>query len=243
MLLSRALVARTRVSSDPFIIDESNSMNTSTLGARKRAEGNTAWMPPSGKSHCGPDHAAVGTLCRRTSDRFHRRSFVAERQAERRAHRSALHRPIPTTFSADRMASSIRFSQRARSWRWCEIDPTLGPALLDSLQTARYVDAMETSDSAVVASVAAKVGREHGHSIDEAVFALTLINDEGLSRRTGERIRKTRARMIELSESGVPFLLTTFGKHREVLQNSDLYSGPDVALKALESVGAATSAN
>jgi len=43
-------------------------------------------------------------------------------------------------------------------------------------------------------------------------------------------------RMIELSESGVPFLLTTFGKHREVLQNSDLYSGPDVVLKALESV-------
>jgi hypothetical protein len=103
---------------------------------------------------------------------------------------------------------------------------------------------METSDAAVVASVAAKVGREHGHSTDEAVFALKLINDEGLSRRTGERIRKARARMIELSESGVPFLLTTFGKHREVLQNSDLYSGPDVLLKALESVrGRATAAN
>ena len=85
-------------------------------------------------------------------------------------------------------------------------------------------------------AVAVKVGREHGHSIDEAVFALKLTNDEGLSRRTGERIRKTRARMIELSESGVPFLLTTFGKYREVLQNSDLYSGPDVVLKALESV-------
>ena len=37
--------------------------------------------------------------------------------------------------------------------------------------------------------------------IDEAVFALKLINDEGLSRRTGERIRKTWARMIELSQS------------------------------------------
>jgi putative protein-disulfide isomerase len=124
-----------------------------------------------------------------------------------------------------------------------EIDPTLGPALLDSLQTARYVDAMETSDAAVVASVAATVGREHGHSIDEAVFALKLINDEGLSRRTEERIRKTRARMIELAESGVPFLLATFGKHREVIQNSDLYSGPDVVLKALESVrGRATAA-
>src|SRR6266481_7407981 len=36
-----------------------------------------------------------------------------------------------------------------------QIDPTLGPALLDSLQTARYVDAMETSDAAVVAAVAA----------------------------------------------------------------------------------------
>src|SRR5271170_2696982 len=65
-----------------------------------------------------------------------------------------------------------------------EIDPTLGPALLGSLQTARYVDAMETSDAAVVAAVAAKVGREHGHSIDEAVFALKLTDDEGLSRRT-----------------------------------------------------------
>jgi hypothetical protein len=29
-----------------------------------------------------------------------------------------------------------------------QVDPTLGPALLDSLQTARYVDAMETSDAA-----------------------------------------------------------------------------------------------
>ena len=117
-----------------------------------------------------------------------------------------------------------------------EIDPTLGPALLDSLQTARYIDAMETSDAAVVAAVVAKEGRKHGHSIDEAVFALKLTNDEGLSRRTGERIRKTQARMIELSESGVPFLLTTFGKHREVLQNSDLYSGTDVVLNALEPV-------
>ena len=124
-----------------------------------------------------------------------------------------------------------------------QIDPTLGPALLDSLQTARYVDAMETSDAAVVAAVAAKVGREHGHSIDEAVFALKLTNDEGLSRRTEERIRKTRARMIELSESGVRYLLTTFGKHREVLQNGDLYSGPDVVLKALESVRSRATAN
>jgi hypothetical protein len=49
--------------------------------------------------------------------------------------------------------------------------------------------------------------------------------------------------MIELAESGVPFLLATFGKHREVIQNSDLYSGPDVVLKALESVrGRATAA-
>jgi len=38
-------------------------------------------------------------------------------------------------------------------------------------------------------------------------------------------------RIAELTD-----LLTTFGKHREVLQNSDLYSGPDVVLKALESV-------
>ena len=88
------------------------------------------------------------------------------------------------------------------------------------------------------------MGREHGYSIDEAVFALKLTNDEGLSRRAEERIRKTRARMIELSESGVPFLLTTFGEHREVLQNGDLYSGPDVVLKALESVrGRATATN
>jgi hypothetical protein len=32
-----------------FVLKKANS----TLGARKRAEGNTAWMPPSGKSHCG----------------------------------------------------------------------------------------------------------------------------------------------------------------------------------------------
>jgi putative protein-disulfide isomerase len=191
-----------------------------------------------------PDHASAGNLCRRTSDRFHRRH--SWRNAKRIAeftgrvytvqyHDNILRRPhgIFDSIFATRAIVALG-----------EIDPTLGPALLDSLQTARYVDAMETSDAAVVAAVAAKVGREHDHSIDEAVFALTLTNDEGLSRRTGERIRKTRARMIELSASGVPFLLTTFGKHREVLHDGDLYSGPDVVLKALESIrGRATAAN
>jgi putative protein-disulfide isomerase len=117
-----------------------------------------------------------------------------------------------------------------------EIDPTLAPALLDSLQRARYVDAMETSDASVVAAIAAKVGREHGHSIDEVVFALKLANDEALAKRIEERMRKTRARMIELSETGVPFLLATFGQHHEVIQNDDLYGGAEVVLKAIESV-------
>jgi protein-disulfide isomerase-like protein with CxxC motif len=116
------------------------------------------------------------------------------------------------------------------------IDPTLEPALLESLQTARYVDAMETSDAAVVATIAVRVGRAHGHSIDEAVFALKLTNDEGLSRRTEARIRKTLTKMRELSESGVPQLLATFGEHREALHGGDLYGGPDAVLKALEAV-------
>jgi putative protein-disulfide isomerase len=117
-----------------------------------------------------------------------------------------------------------------------EIERALGPALLDALQRARYIDAMETSDAAEVAAVAARVGREHGHSIDEGTLALKLVDDEGLSSLTAERTRKTRARMIELSETGVPFLFASIGKHREVLQNSDLYGGPEVVLKAIDSI-------
>jgi len=114
-----------------------------------------------------------------------------------------------------------------------EVDPSLEPALLQALQSARYVGAKDTANAAVVATVAAKVLEGRGHSVDEDALADIFACDEGLATRTEQRIRTTLARMRELSSSAVPQLLATIGDHREVIQGGDLYGGADTVLKAV----------
>jgi putative protein-disulfide isomerase len=117
-----------------------------------------------------------------------------------------------------------------------EPDRTLEPVLLHALQTARYVDARDTADASVVAGVAAKVSAAHGHSLDENAFAAKLPDDEGLANLTGDRMRKTLARMRELSGTGVPQLLATVGDHHEVIQDGGLYGGAETVLNAIRAV-------
>ena len=116
------------------------------------------------------------------------------------------------------------------------IDPSLEPKVLHALQMARYVDAKDTANPAVVAAVAADVSGKGGHSVDEDAFAYKLANNEALATRTENRIREALARMRELSGSGVPQLLATIGGHREVIRGGDLYGGADTVLKAIRAV-------
>jgi putative protein-disulfide isomerase len=114
-----------------------------------------------------------------------------------------------------------------------EINSRLEPLLLEALQTARYVDAKDTADGAVVAGLAVKVAAERGHSLDEEASHDTLAKDEGLSTRTTARVRNTLSMMRDLSGSGVPRLLGTTGDYREVIDGADLYGGARAALKAV----------
>jgi putative protein-disulfide isomerase len=124
------------------------------------------------------------------------------------------------------------------------IDRSLEPEVLHALQTARYVDAKDTADPAVVAAVAAEVSEKDGNSVDEDDFAQKLANNEALATRTEDRIREALARMRELSGSGVPQMLATIGDHREVIWGSDLYGGAETVLKAVSAVqGRASLAN
>jgi putative protein-disulfide isomerase len=114
-----------------------------------------------------------------------------------------------------------------------EINSRLEPLLLEALQTARYVDAKDTADGAVVAGLAVKVAAERGYSLDEEAFHDTLAKDEGLSTRTTARVRNTLSMMRDLSGSGVPRLLGTTGDYREVIDGADLYGGARAVLKAV----------
>jgi len=122
-----------------------------------------------------------------------------------------------------------------------ETDRTLEPKVLHALQTARYVEAQETSDAEVVAAIAAAVSREHGHPIDARVFADRLANDQELAARTNQSIRETVARMSGRAGLGVPQLLATVGVHREVIHGADLYSGANAVLTAIDAVKARAS--
>jgi len=123
-----------------------------------------------------------------------------------------------------------------------EIDAKLEPALLHALQTARYVDARDTTHAEVVADVAVRLAKEHGRDIDAEAFTERLTADQELSARTAQRIRATQERMQGLPSAGVPQLLVTVGDHSEVVQGSDLYGGAAVVFKAIDEVKARAAA-
>jgi putative protein-disulfide isomerase len=117
-----------------------------------------------------------------------------------------------------------------------EIDRSLEPKLLHALQTARYVDGRDTAEAAVVADIAATIGANHGHPINEMTFADKLVNDKQLAMRTQDHMRETVKMMRELTGKGVPQLLVSIGSHRQVIDDGDLYGGPLTVLKAIDAV-------
>jgi protein-disulfide isomerase-like protein with CxxC motif len=53
---------------------------------------------------------------------------------------------------------------------------------------------------------------------------------------TEDRMRRTLARMRELSGTGVPQLLATVGDHHEVIRDGGLYGGAETVLGAIKAV-------
>ena len=105
------------------------------------------------------------------------------------------------------------------------IDAGLEPVLLHALQTARYIDAVDTARAETVAAVSAQVAGSRGHGLDEAAFADRLVRD-------------TSMRMQALQVSGVPQLLVSALDHREVVEGADLYGGAEAVKMAVERIAA-----
>lgn len=117
-----------------------------------------------------------------------------------------------------------------------KLAPKLEPALLHALQTARYVDAQDTTRAKVVAHIAAVLAKDYGFQIHADAFAERLTSDQDLTTHTAQRINATRERMLCLPGSGVPQLLVTVGGHSEVVQGADLYGGSAVVLQAIDGI-------
>mgnify|MGYP001057548820 CR=1 FL=1 len=105
-----------------------------------------------------------------------------------------------------------------------ELDTALEPQFLHQVQIARYVHGRDTSRVEEVVAVARTVA---GSGLDVAVLGERLRTDEGLFRKTNERIARTQAMMQTLQLSGVPLLLMTRGIDRKLIQGQDLYAGAD----------------
>ena len=106
-----------------------------------------------------------------------------------------------------------------------DIDPALGPKLLNALQKARYIYASDTSLAPAVATVVGKVCEAAGHTIDVNAFADRLVNDKALEAKTSEKVQDTQQRLATLPSGGVPQLRVTIGNHQEVVHGADLYGG------------------
>ena len=118
------------------------------------------------------------------------------------------------------------------------IDAGLEPVLLHALQTARYIDAVDTARAETVAAVSAQGAGSRGHGLDEAAFADRLVRDADLAERTDRRVRDTSMRMQALQVSGVPQLLVSALDHREVVEGADLYGGAEAVKMAVERIAA-----
>ncbi|WP_426342599.1 DsbA family protein [Pseudoduganella sp. S-14] len=107
------------------------------------------------------------------------------------------------------------------------LDPHLEPRILRRLQSARYVDGLDTSNAAVVAGECAR----QVAGLDAVEFAERLGHDSGLARQTALRIGATQDLMRRAGVNGVPVLLLQSGEGEYVVNGAALY-GDGAALLA-----------
>ncbi len=107
------------------------------------------------------------------------------------------------------------------------LDPRLEPRVLRRLQSARYVDGLDTSNAAVVAGECSLLVA----GLDAVEFAERLGHDTGLARQTALRIGATQDLMHRARVNGVPVLLLQSGEGEYIVNGAALY-GDGAALLA-----------
>lgn len=107
------------------------------------------------------------------------------------------------------------------------LDPRLEPRVLRRLQSARYVDGLDTSNAAVVAAECAR----HITGLDAVEFAGRLEKDAELARQTDLRIGAAQDLMRRAGVNGVPVLLLQSGEGEYIVNGATLY-GDGTALLA-----------
>lgn len=124
--------------------------------------------------------------------------------------------------------SGVRFDStvqnRALTWAR-DLAPALESQLLHRLQTARYVDGLDTALAGVVGGIAATVASAAGHQVDVQQLIGDLESDAALIRKTGGRLQATQALMRDAGIRGVPQLLVRRDDEVQAVSSTALYQG------------------
>ena len=113
------------------------------------------------------------------------------------------------------------------------LDAALEPQVLARLQTARYVQGLDTASAAVVAQVTAQALQEAGHTLNADAFAQRLHSDAALAQATQARTQATQALMRERGVRGVPQLLVSVDGAVRSVDSAALYQGAEHLIDAI----------
>lgn len=114
-----------------------------------------------------------------------------------------------------------------------EITPALEHHFFHASQQARYVDALDTVQSNVAASLAAQVAQQFGYTLNAAELHERLLHDNDLHQKTQTRLQRNQSDMRLLGLQGVPQLVAQRDGKRHALENGLLYQGPQAVLDRL----------
>ena len=110
----------------------------------------------------------------------------------------------------------------------------LEPKLYAALQTARYVDGLDTSSSEVVAACTADFLGQEGFTADAQALLTALTQQEQLANQTSARFTEAQALMRKAGATGVPLLLIELDQRMHAFSGPDLYNQPHRLIATIE---------
>ncbi|MFV3402681.1 DsbA family protein [Pseudomonas sp. NY15463] len=113
-------------------------------------------------------------------------------------------------------------------------DSALEPKLYAVLQTARYVEGLDTSSADVVAACTADLLSGAGYAIDAQTLHTTLTQQAQFAEQTASRIEDAQALMREVGARGVPLLLVEINQAMRPISGADLYRDPGRLVETIE---------
>ncbi|WJD60717.1 DsbA family protein [Pseudomonas kurunegalensis] len=113
-------------------------------------------------------------------------------------------------------------------------EKALEPKLYGKLQTARYVEGLDTSSSDVVAAFTAAFLTEEGHAVSVEDLRALITHHEQLTEDTSHRISGSQSLMREVCAGGVPLLLVEIDQVIRPFSGMDLYSDPSRLIETIE---------